>query len=68
MEQCAASDLALYCLSTLKATANSTLTTVVPRPLSNDPRFTQCVYRYSRASKRFVKVYMLGFENVDGLC
>ena len=31
--------------------------TVVPRPLSNDPRFTQCVYRYSRASKRFVEVY-----------
>ena len=24
--------------------------TVVPRPLSNDPRFTQCIYRYSRAS------------------
>ena len=32
-------------------------TTVVPRPLSNDPRFTQCIYRYSRASKRFVEVY-----------
>ena len=31
--------------------------TVVPRPLSNDPRFTQCIYRYSRASKRFVEVY-----------
>ena len=30
--------------------------TVVPRPLSNDPRFTQCIYRYSRASKRFVEV------------
>ena len=33
-------------------------TTVVPRPLSNDPRFTQCIYRYSRASKRFVEVYI----------
>ena len=33
--------------------------TVVPRPLSNDPRFTQCIYRYSRASKRFVEVYTL---------
>ena len=31
-------------------------TTVVPRPLSNDPRFSQCIYRYSRASKRFVEV------------
>ena len=35
--------------------------TVVPRPLSNDPRFTQCIYRYSRASKRFVEVYMYVF-------
>ena len=35
------------------------VTTVVPRPLSNDPRFTQCIYRYSRASKRFVEVYTL---------
>ena len=33
------------------------VTTVVPRPLSNDPRFTQYIYRYSRASKRFVEVY-----------
>ena len=32
--------------------------TVVPRPLSNDPRFSQCIYRYSRASKRFVEVYL----------
>ena len=32
--------------------------TLVPRPLSNDPRFTQCICRYSRASKRFVEVYM----------
>ena len=31
--------------------------TVVPRPLSNDPRFIQCIYRYSRASNRFVEVY-----------
>ena len=30
---------------------------VVPRPLSNDPLFTQCFNRYSRASKRFVEVY-----------
>ena len=34
----------------------SKTSTVVPRPLSNDPRFTQCIYRYSRASKRFVEV------------
>ena len=34
------------------------INTVVPRPLSNDPRFTQCSYRYSRASKRFVEVYL----------
>ena len=33
------------------------IVTVVPWPLSNDPRFTQCIYRYSRASKRFVEVY-----------
>ena len=32
------------------------LDTVVPQPLSNDPRFTQCIYRYSRVSKRFVEV------------
>ena len=32
--------------------------TVVPQPLSNDPRFTQCIYHYSRASKRFVEVYL----------
>ena len=24
---------------------------------SNDPRFNQCIYRYSHASKRFVEVY-----------
>ena len=30
--------------------------TVVPRPLSNDPRLFQCIYRYSHASKRFVEV------------
>ena len=33
--------------------------TVVPRTLSNDPRYTQCIYRYSRASKRFVEVYII---------
>ena len=31
--------------------------TVVPRPLSNDPRLNQCIYCYGRASKRFVEVY-----------
>ena len=43
--------------------------TVVPRPLSNDPRFTQCIYRYSRASKRFVEVYMIVFlgNNIQSL-
>ena len=30
-----------------------------PRPLSNDPRFIQGIYRYSHASKRFVEVYVL---------
>ena len=30
--------------------------TVVPRPLSNDPRLNQCIYCYGRASKRFVEV------------
>ena len=32
-------------------------TTVVPRPLSNDPRLFQCIHCYSHASKRFVEVY-----------
>ena len=36
-----------------------TCTKVVPRPLSNDPRFIQCIYRYSRASKRFVEIYFV---------
>ena len=30
--------------------------TVVPRPLSNDTRLFQCIYRYSHASKHFVEV------------
>ena len=30
------------------------------RPLSNDPRFIQCIYRYSHASKRFVEVVSYG--------
>ena len=30
---------------------------LLPRPLSNDPRFIQCIYRYSRALKCFEKVY-----------
>ena len=42
-------------LSNVNIARNST---IVPRPLSNDPRFTQCIYRYSRASKRFVEVYI----------
>ena len=29
---------------------------LLPRPLSNDPRFIQCIYRYSHVSKRFVEV------------
>ena len=29
------------------------------RPLSNDPRFIQCIYRYSHASKRFVEVFLI---------
>ena len=31
---------------------------LLPRPLSNDPRFIQCIYRYSHSSKRFVEVYV----------
>ena len=30
---------------------------LLPRPLGNDLRFNQCIYRYSHASKRFVDVY-----------
>ena len=33
---------------------------LLPRPLSNDPRFIQCIYRYSHASKPFVGVYIVG--------
>ena len=29
---------------------------LILRPLSNDPRFIQCIYCYSHASKRFVEV------------
>ena len=29
---------------------------LLPRPLSNDPRFIQCIYHFSHASKRFVEV------------
>ena len=47
----------VFCLQLLSKTLTCILHfTVVPRPLSNDPRFTQCIYRYSRASKRFVEV------------
>ena len=35
---------------------NRDVSTVVPRPLSNDPRLFQCIYRYSHASKHFVEV------------
>ena len=31
---------------------------LLPRPLSNDARFIQCIYPYSHASKRFVEVYL----------
>ena len=30
---------------------------LLPRPLSNDPRFNQYIYRYSHASKRSAEVY-----------
>ena len=30
---------------------------LLPQPLSNDPRYIQCIYCYSHASKRFVEVY-----------
>ena len=34
-------------------------------PLSNDPRFIQCIYRYTHASKRFVEVfYAVSFVNI----
>ena len=32
--------------------------TVPPRPLRHGPRFIQCIYRYSHASKRLVEVYV----------
>ena len=41
-----------------KATKQTNKRTVVPRPLSNDPRLFQCIYCYSHASKRFVEVYI----------
>ena len=31
-------------------------TILLPRPLRHDPRFIQCIYRYSHASKRLVEV------------
>ena len=34
------------------------LYTLLPRPLRHDPRFIQCIYCYSHASKRLVEVYM----------
>ena len=30
---------------------------LLPRPLRHDPRFIQCIYRYSHASERLVEVY-----------
>ena len=38
---------------------------LLPRPLSNDPRFNQCIHRYSHASKRFVEVYRI-YHHIDG--
>ena len=29
---------------------------LLPRPLRHEPRFIQCIYRYSHASKRLVEV------------
>ena len=29
---------------------------LLPRPLRHDPRFIQCIYRYSHAAKRLVEV------------
>ena len=43
----------------VRRSSNKHNITVVPRPLSNDPRLFQCIYRYSHASKRFVEVYIL---------
>ena len=34
-------------------------TILLPRPLRHDPRFIQCIYRYSHASKRLVEVYIV---------
>ena len=36
-----------------------TISILLLRPLSNDPRFMQCIYRYSHASKRFVEVFLI---------
>ena len=38
-----------------------------PRPLSNDHRFTQFIYRYSHASKRFVEVYITVIISLNNL-
>ena len=32
---------------------------LLPRPLSNDPRFIQCIYYYSHTSKHFMEIYWL---------
>ena len=37
---------------------------LLPRPLSNDPRFIQCIYRYSHASKRLVEVYSIKYGRI----
>ena len=34
------------------------LVILLPGPLRHDPRFIQCMYRYSHASKRLVEVYL----------
>ena len=38
---------------------------LLPRPLSNDPRFMHCIYRYSHASKLFVEVFAYIANNMD---
>ena len=42
----------------LQAHDNNSLCVLVPRPLSNDPWYIQCIYCYSHASKRFVDVLL----------
>ena len=58
-------NLSLWQIVYIYMTATSPLisqTILLPRPLSNDPRFIQCIYRYNHASKRFVEVYLLSWK------